>query len=69
MVRPDPVGPGQESVWDYPRPPALVRDAREVVVRCGDVEVARTNREEALRRVAGLLGGRLHDLLLESSLP
>lgn len=20
----DPVGPGQESVWDYPRPPALV---------------------------------------------
>ncbi|WP_168565721.1 DUF427 domain-containing protein [Crateriforma spongiae] len=20
---PDPVGPGQESVWDYPRPPAL----------------------------------------------
>ena len=22
--RRDPVGPGQESVWDYPRPPALV---------------------------------------------
>ncbi|TNC15233.1 DUF427 domain-containing protein [Methylobacterium terricola] len=21
--RPDPVGPGQESVWDYPRPPRL----------------------------------------------
>jgi uncharacterized protein (DUF427 family) len=22
-TRPDPVGPGQESVWDYPRPPRL----------------------------------------------
>jgi uncharacterized protein (DUF427 family) len=25
-------GPGQESVWDYPRPPAIVDDARRVVV-------------------------------------
>ena len=23
MTIPDPVGPGQESVWDYPRPPRL----------------------------------------------
>lgn len=44
MVTPDPTGPGQESVWDYPRPPALAPDAREVVVRWGDIEVARTNR-------------------------
>jgi uncharacterized protein (DUF427 family) len=29
-------------VWDYPRPPRLVPDAREVVVRWGPVEVART---------------------------
>jgi uncharacterized protein (DUF427 family) len=35
-------GPGQESVWDYPRPPALAEDTREVVVRWGTVEVART---------------------------
>jgi uncharacterized protein (DUF427 family) len=35
-------GPGQESVWDYPRPPRYVPDAREVVVRWGDREVART---------------------------
>jgi uncharacterized protein (DUF427 family) len=35
-------GPGQESVWDYPRPPRLASDAREVVVRWGAVEVART---------------------------
>jgi uncharacterized protein (DUF427 family) len=37
-------GPGQESVWDYPRPPALVPDRREVAVRWGEVEVARTLR-------------------------
>jgi uncharacterized protein (DUF427 family) len=37
-------GPGQVSVWDFPRPPRLDTDAREVVVRWGDVEVARTRR-------------------------
>lgn len=37
-------GPGQESVWDYPRPPRLVPDAREVVVRVGEVEIVRTLR-------------------------
>ncbi|BCS30932.1 hypothetical protein TBR22_A01330 [Luteitalea sp. TBR-22] len=36
--------PGQESVWDYPRPPRIVADAREVVVRVGDVVVARSRR-------------------------
>jgi uncharacterized protein (DUF427 family) len=35
---------GQESVWDYPRPPRLATDAREVVVSWGGVEVARTRR-------------------------
>jgi uncharacterized protein (DUF427 family) len=34
--------PGQESVWDYPRPPRLAPDTREVVVKWGEVEVART---------------------------
>lgn len=29
-------GPGQESVWDYPRPPLLVADAREIIVRLPD---------------------------------
>jgi uncharacterized protein (DUF427 family) len=40
--RPEPVapGPGQESVWDYPRPPACLRSDRRVVVRVrGDVVV------------------------------
>ncbi len=36
--------PGQESVWDYPRPPRLAPDTREVVVRFGEVEIARTRR-------------------------
>jgi uncharacterized protein (DUF427 family) len=33
---------GQESVWDYPRPPRIAPDAREVVVRAGGIEIART---------------------------
>lgn len=37
-----PPGPGQESVWDYPRPPAIVEDAREVVVRYRGIEIARS---------------------------
>ena len=37
-----PAGPGQESVWRYPRPPRIELDRREVVVRLGDVEIART---------------------------
>lgn len=32
--------PGQESVWDYPRPPELVPDGRQVKVCCGDRVVA-----------------------------
>ena len=35
---------GQESVWDYPRPPRLQPDHREVVVRIGEVELARSKR-------------------------
>ena len=40
----DAPAPGQASVWDYPRPPALVVDARRVVVRAGSVIVADTAR-------------------------
>ena len=35
-------GPGQESVWDYPRPPALVADERLVVVGDPDQPLAST---------------------------
>ena len=31
---------GQESVWDYPRPPKLVADQRRVVVRFGEITIA-----------------------------
>ncbi len=34
--------PGQESVWDYPRPPRVERSTRLVVVELGGVEVCRT---------------------------
>ena len=39
-VRPIEPGPGQESVWDYPRPPALEPSGRRVVVRSGSTVVA-----------------------------
>ena len=31
-------GPGQVSVWDFPRPPELVPDPRDIVVRWGERE-------------------------------
>ena len=34
----------QESVWDFPRPPALVADQREVTIHWGALQVARTRR-------------------------
>ena len=40
-------GPGQESVWDYPRPPRLEPSTALVEVVLGGVTVARTN--QALR--------------------
>ena len=43
-VRPDPVGPGQESVWDYPRPPSAEVTGRHVVVELGGQVVADTRR-------------------------
>ncbi|MDJ0906336.1 MAG: DUF427 domain-containing protein [Woeseiaceae bacterium] len=36
-------GPGQESVWDYPRPPALQHDSRLVEVKDGDIVIASTS--------------------------
>ena len=35
-------GPGQESVWDYPRPPRIVPDPRHVEVRFEDRLIAET---------------------------
>ncbi|WP_026549741.1 DUF427 domain-containing protein [Arthrobacter sp. Br18] len=35
-------GPGQESVWDYPRPPRVEQLAEKIVVRFGGVLIAET---------------------------
>lgn len=37
-------GPGQESVWEYPRPPALEESREAVQVELGGVTVASTTR-------------------------
>ncbi len=37
--QPDQPGPGQESVWDYPRPPALRRCEQTIRVVLGGVEI------------------------------
>lgn len=43
MRRRDPVGPGQESVWDYPRPPRLEPERRPVRIEFADRTIAQTN--------------------------
>jgi uncharacterized protein (DUF427 family) len=45
-------GQGQVSVWDFPRPPELVPDPREIIVRWGELEVARTCGAWAVRETA-----------------
>lgn len=35
--------PGQESVWDYPRPPALERTSRTIRVVSRGVTIAQSN--------------------------
>ncbi len=37
-------GPGQRSVWDFPRPPVIEPVPEEVTVRLGDTLLARTTR-------------------------
>ena len=46
MSRPQPIppGPGQESVWDYPRPPRLERSTSTIQVVLGGVTIAETDR-------------------------
>jgi len=44
--------PGQESVWDYPRPPAIVVDLRRVEVRLGDLIVADSHRNYRILETA-----------------
>jgi uncharacterized protein (DUF427 family) len=45
-------GPGQVSVWDYPRPPRLVAEPREVVIHWAGTELARSRRAMAVQETA-----------------
>lgn len=42
--KPEPAGPGEESVWDYPRPPRLETCEKTLIVRFNGREIARTRR-------------------------
>ncbi|MEO0413023.1 MAG: DUF427 domain-containing protein [Pseudomonadota bacterium] len=53
--RPDtiePVGTGDESVWDYPRPPIIDDAPAPVTVQMGDLVIARTNRAKRIKETA-----------------
>ncbi len=45
-------GPAQESVWDYPRPPAILLDNRTVEVRDGDTVIAWSNTSHKVMETA-----------------
>ena len=38
--QPEPPGPGQESVWDYPRPPRIEPSNEEIEIRLGGEVIA-----------------------------
>ena len=44
---------GQESVWDYPRPPKLVADHRRIVVQRGDLLIADSCENYRILETAG----------------
>jgi len=46
-------GPGQESVWDYPRPPRVEPSKRLVVVQFAGTEIARSLRALRVLETAG----------------
>jgi uncharacterized protein (DUF427 family) len=45
-------GPGQESVWDYPRPPRVEPCAKRIRMIYSGVTIADPNGVQALRREA-----------------
>ena len=45
-------GPGQESVWDYPRPPLARQSNKLVEVKYGDLELAHSSRSYRLMETA-----------------
>src|SRR5881394_1444343 len=53
-MRPTPIRPepGQESVWDYPRPPRVEESSRHVRVTCQAVTIADTHRAHRVLETA-----------------
>lgn len=49
----DKTGPGEESVWDYPRPPKIDPDRREVIVKSGDILIAQSTNAVRILETAG----------------
>lgn len=49
----DAPGPGQESVWDFPRPPRIEPAAKPLRVLLDDTELARTTRGMRVLETAG----------------
>lgn len=52
-VTPEPLGDGDESVWDYPRPPKLEPVAKEVLVEHGGITIARSATALRILETAG----------------
>ena len=44
---PDPTK-GEVSVWDFPRPPVIVAEAREIIIHFGNTQIARTTKAVAV---------------------
>lgn len=49
----EPAGPGEESVWTYPRPPALRETDGEIEIRCADGVLAQSSRALNIVETAG----------------
>ena len=45
-------GPGQESVWDYPRPPAIDRETAQIEVKRNGVVIASASEALVIRETA-----------------
>lgn len=55
MSRPEPIppGPGQESVWDYPRPPRVEASARVAKVELAGATIAESSQALRVLETAG----------------
>ena len=50
---PEPAGPGEESVWNYPRPPVMEPSEDVLTVRHGETVIAETQAALVMKETAG----------------